>query len=255
MGSSVISLGLGLGGGKSATSSGRAAGGAGGFTNTSSVQFDGTNDTMTIPQGAFDIGTSNYTFSIWARPTNISATSETAFLVEGTVSGSTERIGLFIRSNAIVFSDWFHKNITHSTTINDNTWYHLVVVKNGTGATDTHIYLNGTKVAEDALGATQNLGTDKRTANVGDTGISGGSFPFEGQLDEFAFWRSALSASDIGAIYNSGVPGDISSLNPVGLWRMGDNDGASGTTITDQGSGGNNGTLVNGPTFSATVPS
>lgn len=224
------------------------------FSNTYSVDFDGSDDTMTIPQGAFDIGTSNYTFSIWARPTNISTASDTAFLVEGTVSGSTERLGLFIKSNGITFSDWFHKNIIHSTTINNNTWYHIVIVKNGTGTTDTHVYLNGTKVAEDALPKTQNLGTDKRAANVGDTGVSGSSFPFEGQLDEFAFWRSALSASDIGAVYNSGVPNDISSLSPVGWWRMGDNDGGTGTTITDQGSGGNNGTLTNGPTFSTTVP-
>jgi hypothetical protein len=36
---------------------------------------------------------------------------------------------------------------------------------------------------------------------------------------------------------------------------MGENDGATGTTITDQGSGGNDATLVNGPTFSTDVPS
>ena len=36
---------------------------------------------------------------------------------------------------------------------------------------------------------------------------------------------------------------------------MGDNDSGTGNTITDQGSAGNNGTLINGPTFSTTVPS
>jgi len=35
---------------------------------------------------------------------------------------------------------------------------------------------------------------------------------------------------------------------------MGDNDGGTGTTITDQGSGGNDGTLINAPTFSTNVP-
>jgi plastocyanin len=37
---------------------------------------------------------------------------------------------------------------------------------------------------------------------------------------------------------------------------MGDdsNDSGTGTTITDQGSGGNNGTLTNGPTFSMDTP-
>ena len=40
-----------------------------------------------------------------------------------------------------------------------------------------------------------------------------------------------------------------------GWWRMGDNDNGTGTTITDQGSGSSDGTLVNSPTFSTTVPS
>ena len=36
---------------------------------------------------------------------------------------------------------------------------------------------------------------------------------------------------------------------------MGDNDGGSGTTVTDQGSGGNNGTLTNDAVFEEDVPS
>jgi hypothetical protein len=35
---------------------------------------------------------------------------------------------------------------------------------------------------------------------------------------------------------------------------MGENNNASGTTITDQGSGSNNGTLTNGPTFAFNTP-
>ena len=77
---------------------------------------------------------------------------------------------------------------------------------------------------------------------------------FNGKLDEISLFSSTLSASDIATLYNSGVPGDVSSLNPVGWWRMGDNNGGSGTTITDQGSGSNNGTLTNGPAFSSDVP-
>jgi hypothetical protein len=84
-------------------------------------------------------------------------------------------------------------------------------------------------------------------------------------IDEVAFFNTALSASQITNIYRgetnggsggtNGLPGDLSTFNPVGWYRMGDNDGGSGTTITDQGSGGNNGSLDNGPTFSSTVPS
>ncbi len=139
--------------------------------------------------------------------------------------------------------------------------------KNGSGATDVHLYFNGTKVVEGYYPHSANFGTDSRDTTLGDTGISGSSYPFQGQIDEFAFWSSALTASDVTAIYNSGVPADLSSLSPVGWWRMGDGTGdtdsgggtpASGDTIgtvVDQGSGSNNATGMNGPTYSSTVPS
>ena len=84
-------------------------------------------------------------------------------------------------------------------------------------------------------------------------------------FDEVAIFNTALSdggglsigdtaGGDIATLYNSGTPGDLSSFNPTSWWRMGDNN-SSGTTITDQGSEGNDGTLVNGPTFSTDVPS
>ena len=65
MGSSVISLGLGLGGGKSATSSGRAAGG--GLTpisNGFSISLDGTDDYMDIPDSTA-LETTAFTWSAW----------------------------------------------------------------------------------------------------------------------------------------------------------------------------------------------
>lgn len=222
--------------------------------NTYSADFDGTDDTITIPQGTFDLGSGNWTLSMWARPTNISATSETLLTIEGTSAAGTERLGFFINSSSWLVSDWFNTNITYSTTISNNTWYHLLAVKNGNGTNDIHLYFNGTKVVEGEHPYSESYGTDSRDATLGDTGVSGSSFPFEGQIDEFGFWNSALSASDISSIYNSGTPADITSLNPVGWWRMGDNDSGTGTTVTDAGSGGNDGTLNNGTTFSTTVP-
>jgi len=65
MGSSTISLGLGLGGGKAATSSGRPAGG-GAFSNEYSISLDGTDDFISIPASTdFDLGTGAFTYSMW----------------------------------------------------------------------------------------------------------------------------------------------------------------------------------------------
>ena len=85
------------------------------------------------------------------------------------------------------------------------------------------------------------------------------------KIDEVALYQSTLSdggvtstgttaTGDVADIYNSGVPTDLTSYSPVGWWRMGDNDSGTGTTVTDQGSGGNDGTLTNSPTFSIDAP-
>ena len=76
--------------------------------------------------------------------------------------------------------------------------------------------------------------------------------PFNGNLDEVSYFTSELSSGDVSTIYNSGVPNDISSLNPIGLWRCGDGD--TSPILTDNGSGGNNGTMTNFTTFSTDVP-
>ena len=72
-----------------------------------------------------------------------------------------------------------------------------------------------------------------------------------GLVDEVAVFDYELTSAQVASLSSTDntQPADISSLNPLGWWRMGDNDGGTGTTITDQGSGGNNGTLTNGPTF------
>ena len=94
--------------------------------------------------------------------------------------------------------------------------------------------------------------------NIGRTAY-GYASPLEGLVDEVAMFNSALTAQNVEDIYNDGVPNDLGTdglnLSPLGWWRMGDNDGGTGTTITDQGNGGNDGTLTNGPTYSTSVPS
>ena len=74
---------------------------------------------------------------------------------------------------------------------------------------------------------------------------------FQGNIDEVAVWNSDQS-SNISSIYNGGIPTDLSSLSPLSWWRCGDGDTAP--TLTDNGSGGNNGTMENFSTFSTDVP-
>jgi hypothetical protein len=240
MGSSTISLGLGLGGGKSATSSGSPGGGAS-FANQYSVSLDGTDDYMVVSQDSSINITGDLTLSAW-----INLDSLGTFQGIITKRSSTTNYQFYVRNtNVLSFYDGA-RLVNDSVALTSGSWIHVAVVVNGSNLT---FYRNG---SASATGSGVSVSSNTVDLTVGE--ILGSNF-LNGKVDECAVFDSALSASDITAIYNSGVPNDITSLNPVGWWRMGDNNGASGTTITDQGSGGNDGTLTNGPTFSTDVPS
>jgi hypothetical protein len=141
-----------------------------------------------------------------------------------------------------------------------NTWHHVCGVLNGSSSV---LYIDGSVAATGTLPALGSSGGD--SPSIGSFHNAAGFI--NGHIDEVAIFTSALSASDVTAIYNSGVPADLSSLSPVGWWRMGDGtgdtDSGGGTpangdtigTVVDQGSGGNNGTNPNGALYSSTVPS
>lgn len=257
MGSSTISLGLGLGGGKSATSSGSPTGG-GAFPNQYSLDFDGTDDELTIPQGTFNLGSGLFSFSLWFNADSLNSYN-CLFRINSSTSLSCTS---FIRSNGeIMLSNWTWDNLTSTgNTINTGSWNHLAYVKTTTGSGGTMtIYYNGNAVASGTMPNGSSFGSETGTSAIGRS-YAATHYPFNGKIDEFAFWNSALSASDITDIYNSGVPNDIGTnglnLNPVGWWRMGDGtEAGSGTTVYDMSSNSNNGTLTNGPTYSTSVPS
>jgi len=222
--------------------------------NTYSLEFDGTNDYMEIGSSSLTDGLTTLTTSLWF---NLSATQNANFFGNRISNGG---INGQIYGNDLYFSISGDGSlqIDVGTTVATNTWHHLAFVFDGSqsaSADKIKGYFNGTALTQVANTITGSSITST-TANLlvgSDTLVTNALF--NGLIDEFALINSALSSSDITDIYNSGVPADLTSYSPIGWWRMGDNDGGTGTTITDQGSGGNNATLVNGPTFSTETPS
>ena len=86
-----------------------------------------------------------------------------------------------------------------------------------------------------------------RTSTAGSVNIGGfnpgANQTFRGRMDEVSMWTKALSDADVTAIYNSGTPTDLSThtsaSNLLSWWRMGDNNGGAGTTVTDTQGVGN----------------
>ena len=318
---SAISLGVGLGGGKAATSSGRLPSGGGGFNidvrDTHSNILARTGD----PVGAIAFGTDTYDLyvydgALWVWYENDSTTAITNTLA-GSFDGSDDSLSfgtstLFNTGSAFSFSAWI-KISSYSNTYqsiaqfktnhsngfqllasngatytglnigsNDETnmmkvktagdisgtflsWTHIAMTYNGSGGSTSSnykVYVNGSEVS---LTSTDGYASLTNVNSIGG-GNGGSAFYFDGLMDEVATFDSLLSSSDVTAIYNSGTPADLTSLSPVTWYRLGDGTGdtdsgggapASGDTIgtvVDQGSGGNNATGVNGPTYSNSVP-
>ena len=246
---STISLGVGLGGGRSATSSGRLPSG-GAYANELSASFDGSDDRLTIGSGVESVinNASTLSVSAWFK---LSANSGAIFS-----SGTSGTNGFWLYPyNDSLFIFAARNSSGQSMSVAPpslNNWHHVCGVLNGD---DSVLYIDGSAAATGTLPALGSSGGD--SPSIGSFLNTGGFI--NGLIDEVAIFSSALSATDVTSIYNSGVPADLTSLSPAGWWRMGENDSgsASGTigTVTDQGSGANNATGVNGAIYSSDVAS
>jgi len=118
---------------------------------------------------------------------------------------------------------------------------------NGNNTFDLKMYLDGTEV----INTNVNIGysTLNFTGNTTQIGLSN-IYEFYGNIDSVAFWDSDQS-SNIGSIYSASGAVDLSPLSPISWWRF---EEGSGTTATDSGTGGNDGTLINGVAYSTDVP-
>ena len=132
----------------------------------------------------------------------------------------------------------------------DGNWHHLCFVWDNSTTTSV--------VYEDGVAVITDTSTTGILNSVSDTFYIGadpsGANAIEGNIDEVAVFNSALSSSDITAIYNSGVPNDLNNNGltaPINWWRF---EEGSGTTAIDSGSSTNNGTLTNGVAYSTDVP-
>jgi len=223
------------------------------FSNTRSVSFDGSDDYMiadldgTASGGVLantdaDI---NLTISMWLKP--LASGEQQLFQWANTLSAGTPFITF---TTTRVYANGGFRHTFQTGEINTNAWNNFILTRTASDNTwRGYVAGNSSPIFTYSDG-----GSTAHRANASAIYLANQYFGYGNTLiDEVAVWNTNQD-SNVSTIYNSGVPGDLTSLSPVGWWRMGDNDGASGTTITDQGSESNNGTLTNGPTFSTDVP-
>lgn len=152
----------------------------------------------------------------------------------------------------------------------DNTWHHLVAVRDSAGADQTRIYIDGVLRDSDTDTTTATL-TNSLSLYVGDRDGTNNGDEFNGDLDELKLYRAALTPEQVLIDYHQGstvtfgttstasdgstpdlsaartycVPGDTSSCAPPnGHWLF---DDGTGTTVTDTSGGNNNLTFSGSP--------
>lgn len=220
-----------------------------GFTNTRSLNFDGTDDRVDAGSSIGVIGTSTRTFSTWLRTSQTAGTQT----VLGTRNINNDGWVIQISLNSIMFYNVKSPSnrISSATNLTDGNWHNLIIVRAGSG--NNKIYVDG--VSKTLDNGSENKTNPQSSLNllIGAGYNTGGVLYrfFDGEIDEVSIFDYALTEENVTSIYNGGVPGDIASLNPQLWYRF---EEGSGTTAIDAGSGGNNGT-INGATYSTDVPS
>ena len=222
------------------------------FSNTKSIELDGIDDYVDCGNGASLQITGSLSISAWIKTTNTSTTgiivgkdgvsphSTRSYQIQHLSTGEARFV--IFKSGSVV------ESVTGTTLVNDGNWHHVMGVNDGT---DLKIYVDGTLEGTN-IGGGGTIQNGTANFNIGRRQGNGAyELEFLGNIDEVAVWNSDQSAN-ASTIYNSGTPNDISSLSPVSWWRCGDGD--TSPTLTDNGSGGNNGTMTNFSTFSTDVP-
>ena len=152
--------------------------------NSGSMYFDGTGDYLLMPSSAnFELA-GNFTIEFWMRPATAAfgAGGKAIFSI-----GSTDPNTTVIRLNGAVLQFWINGSTSgiatcSTTNIAADTWYHVALVRNGTGTNNVKLYLNG--VQDGTFAAARNEVIAAAAMVVGRHGATQDSGSYTGYIDD-----------------------------------------------------------------------
>jgi hypothetical protein len=153
----------------------------------------------------------NYTISLWAFVE--SYVGYGLFTKEQTaVSGDMSYSLAYDASSPYYFRtktqiSGTNRNVITTEVISPSSWKHFVATYDGTWL---RTYVNGVPNASSSYPGTINYGST--AIHVGYWGYGG--LYYDGLIDEITFFNSALSASDVAVLYNSGTPLPYDPVDP-----------------------------------------
>jgi len=159
------------------------------------LSFDGVYNYATVPYSADFTG---YTISLWVKPNNNSWVNVFSRTDGGLVNTTDEiRINGNGKFEHYTLDTVAPKVVTGTTTVAPGTWYNVTITATSNGM--ARLYVNGVEQGTAvSIGSLWN-GGDRFM--LGGAAINTGSL--NGMIDDVRIYESALSSSDILAIYNS----------------------------------------------------
>ena len=221
------------------------------FTNNFSLNFDGTDDLVSAGNVLGFERTDAFSISAWVKRNSsknqmivskrLSSGNLTGYSLR--ITNSTNQLQVQLRSAGS------NRLILNGSTALDTNWNHVVLTYDGSSnISGLNVYVNGSNDNGSTTGTLSLSILNSAEFNIG--AENNNDDFFDGNIDEVALFNSELSSTNVSTIYNSGIPGDLSSLSPLSWYRF---EEGSGTTATDSGTGGNNGT-ISGATYSSNIP-
>ena len=200
------------------------------------LDLDGTNDYVDCGNEALG---GSISVECWVKPAQI-ATDWVGFVCKNEDKDSGEgvfwlgqhstdgkvRFGVYLNGTSESYID------TDGAVISNGSWYHVAATYDGNYQ---KIYINGTLVK---TSSDLNTVLPSGTSNYY-IGLSTEAY-FAGRIDEVRIWNDVRTAAEIADNKDDELVGNESGL--VAYYKMSD---GSGTTLTDNSSNSNNGTLTN----------
>ncbi|MBL8856116.1 MAG: SBBP repeat-containing protein, partial [Planctomycetaceae bacterium] len=213
----------------------------------SAFSFDGTDDYVSLADSSSFGSTGMMTVSAWINPDILDAvdprdivgqwnasSSQRAFVMQQATNG---KLSFFIsRDGALDYT-----SVQSTASLKAGVWQHVVGTYDGA---NLRVYINGMLQGTSAAFA-GTMFDSNTTLRIGDSQASG-SVPFDGRIDEVQLVNRALSDSDIANLYaNQSRDANTFVATPIASYK------AEGNANDFDGT--NEGSLINGATFSSGV--
>ncbi len=231
------------------------------------IKFDGSNDYIACgSDGSIDMAIGDsYSITCWINKRG-SNSGNYAHILDNFCTIRNWSVGNWVNTDQLFFEwrraddgAWTATQLSINLVQNEWNFLAITLTSGGSGGTKTIVtrLYNSAGAPTTTTKTTTDDWSDSGTGNfhIGRS-QSNGTY-FNGEVSDVRVYKTVLSLSDINTIYNRPnrvLPGAVSGSQLVGWWPMIE---GSGTTVLDNSSNSNNGTLTNDPMWvsgSATIP-